>query len=1163
MRIAHLADLHYCREYQSEAMKSIRHFTEYIKIHPVDMVAISGDSWDASVLNTEASGFMGFVDAIRDIANIAPVAMIYGTPSHDTDGSLEIFRKINSKYSITILEPAQAYVLEKSEGGYSCIVNAETLPNTSNAKLLLFGIPEPRKKYLLADNTLGKDELESALRNSMQKICFLLAAKRREHPALPCVMLYHGDLAGSKLQNDQTIERGTGIAITVDDLASIGAEYYALGHIHKPQQVGSLPAYYAGSIYPKNFGECHQAAFNIVEIDGAGKQARVESVPFPHPQNMKIERIFAKGQIDEVGDVVGKKVWLEIECGRDEMHQLDEEALLKSLLQKGAVEGSRVTITTTAVETVRAAEITSASDPCEKAKLWAENSGVELNESVLKKIIELDAEISKDSAKAHGAWELVSLKLRGAKGIKKGIHKDEIAVNFDDYDSGLIALTGENGKGKTTLIENCLPYPQLLTRKGKLQDHFCLRDSYREVVYRDRDSGKMIKCFMQIDGATKSGSCKYFAYDSTDGGETWNALPGIDGNVRPYEDFIVATFGTLELFLRTAFITQRPTKNLPDLTDATVGEKKTLFVELAGIDYLQKFADAASEKSKQNGQAAHDAEIKIQMLESAIAEKQELEKRVADERVALSANEKELETVTEDGKIARENLNNAKKRADAERERTRQEKDIQLHASALESEIASLERERERNDNAAMVRTENEKLIKQWESLQNIISVEETNRNSVNEQNAASMSAYLSQKEEFNRRVSEIEKERDELCTIRQKTETEIEAAKTNIKWLEKDAAEITDSCPTCGQLLPADKIAVLENKRKETVSKIDAFQKDIDTMTTRLAEIVPKIAALTENVTEIMFEEPSKPTPLKFNDAALNEAKAKQSAIDINRARSELDMAKSAAVRIEELDKQIADKKKQSENAEREKVELIAKKDDGAEAALDLAQRNLDALTERYTSCKAGIAASTATIEGLEKTIQQIVSQESQLASTKKEAAIAKEASSEWELVVKAFGRDGIQALELDALAPGISETANHLLESAYGDRFRIDIETTRIGGSGKKTRQIEDFKIMVTDSEDGESTALENKSGGEAVWIKRAIYDAFAVIRRRNTGFAFLTCFQDETDGALDASAKTAYCRMLEASHAAAKLRHTVIITHSNEVKAMIEQKIEMERL
>jgi DNA repair exonuclease SbcCD ATPase subunit len=36
-----------------------------------------------------------------------------------------------------------------------------------------------------------------------------------------------------------------------------------------------------------------------------------------------------------------------------------------------------------------------------------------------------------------------------------------------------------------------------------------------------------------------------------------------------------------------------------------------------------------------------------------------------------------------------------------------------------------------------------------------------------------------------------------------------------------------------------------------------------------------------------------------------------------------------------------------------------------------------------------------------------------------------------------------------------------------------------------------------------------------------------------------------------------------MLEAAHAESALRHTVIITHSEEVKAMIPQKIDMEEL
>lgn len=1157
IRVAHIADLHCCREHQAVALKSLEFLVQYIKKSPVDLVAISGDTWDASMLNTEASGFNGFIDAIRNIADEAPVAMIYGTPSHDTDGSLEVFRKINSRHSITVLEPAQSYLLLKASGE-----EVEIVPDDGGvqpcATAVIIGVPEPRKKYLLANGAAGKEETESLLRDSMQKLCFMLAAKRRERAYLPCVMLYHGDVAGCSLQNDRTVERGTGVAITIDDLAGIGADYYALGHIHKPQQVGTLPAYYAGSIYPKDFGETHVSGFNIVEMEAAGSPATVQRVNFPHPQNMKIE---GGANIKIEDDFSGKRVWLDITCTKEERFLLDEDKLLAQLKEHGAVDGSRVTISDIPTETVRAAEITEAAGVTEKYKVWAENSGIELKDSVLKKIAELDAEISKDSAKAHGAWELVSLRIRGSIGLKKGIHKDEISIDFDSYDSGLIALIGENGKGKTTLIENCHPYPQLLTRKGKLQDHFCLRDSFREVVYRDRDTKRMVKCLIQIDGENKSGSCNYYAYTSDDCGVTWNPVPGVDKNSKPYEDFVAQVFGPMELFLRTAFITQRPTKNLPDLTDATAGEKKTLFVELAGIDYLQKFADAAGEREKQSSQTAHDAEIKAQMLLNTVGRKTDVEKSVAEAEKLAAEKQSELEKVTADGKTARIELNAAQERATAERDRAFKEKEVRADADKIRNEIDFLETERAKNESAAKGREENEKLIKEYEDLQKILGEEQKKRIEVNEKNSAKMSDYLSKKSAYDAKCAEIEKYRDDYTNQRTVLERDIANARNDIKLHERDVAEIKDTCPTCGQKLPADKIAELEAKRENAQKTIRLIEDGITKKEERLAEINKKISELTQEMSEIAFGEPARPKQEIFDSSVGDAAVSKMNAIDINRARTELETAKTAAVRIEGINAQLADKAKLLEQAEMMIAELEAKRDSTAESVLSDAQSKLDSLTEKYTAIKAEIAATNATVEAGKRTLSEIAGQETELAKAQKNAIEAKAESTEWELVAKAFGKDGIQALELDALAPGISETANRLLESAYGERFSISIETTRIGGSGKKTKQIEDFKIMVNDN--GDVTTLENKSGGEAVWIKRAIYDAFAVIRRRNTGFAFLTCFQDETDGALDASAKTAYCRMLEASHEAAKLRHTIIITHSNEVKAMVEQKIAMESL
>ena len=1155
IRIAHIADLHCSKEHQEAAMKSLRFLAEYIKESPVDLVAVAGDTWDASMLNTEASGFNGFIDAIRDIADEAPVAMIYGTPSHDTDGSLEVFCKINSKHSITVLEPAQSYLLLNG-----CVVpdDGKAQPDT---KAVILGVPEPRKKYMLANGTAGKDETEALLRNSMQKLCFLLASKRQERAYLPCVMLYHGDVAGCSLQNDRTIERGTGISITIDDLASIDADYYALGHIHKPQQVGNLPAYYAGSIYPKDFGESHKSGFNLVTIEDAKVPARVKRVDFPHPQNMKVESgpdIKLDGE-----DYSGKRVWLEITCTKEERVMMNEDTILADLIAHGAVEGSRVTISDIPVETVRAAEITEAAGVSEKYKVWAENSGIELKDSVLKKIAELDTEISKDSAKAHGAWELVSLKLRGSTGIKKGIGKDEISIDFDSYDSGLIALTGENGKGKTTLIENCHPYPQLLTRKGKLQDHFYLRDSFREVVYRDRDTKRMIKCLIQIDGENKSGSCAYFAYTSADGGANWEPLPGLDKNAKPYEDFVLATFGPMELFLRTAFITQRPTKNLPDLTDATAGEKKTLFVELAGIDYLQKFADAANDRSKIANQTAHDAEIRAQTLELTVSRRADVENVMKEAEKQLSDKNTELEKVTADGKQARENLNAAMERADKEKMRAKKESDVRVSASNLNAEIRMLENDRTQNENAANGKDANEALVQKYEALQKTVSEEQQKQTAVSEENSKCMAGYLVKKSAYDAKVKEIENNREKLLNEKIAVEREISDSRNNIKLYERDVAEINDTCPTCGQKLPADKIAELDTKRENAERAIKLIENGICVKESQLAEINTKITALTQEISEVAFEEPMKPQTKVFDVSVLNNAVQEMSKIDINRVRAELETAKTALVRIEGINAQLRDKQKMLAQAENDADELAKAKDWEAENAYIDAQVKHEGLSSQYTRVKTEIASLETTIEAAKKNLLEIDGQKAQLDKAEKQASEAKAESTEWELVAKAFGKDGIQALELDALAPGISETANRLLESAYGDRFSISIETTRIGGQGKKTKQIEDFKIMVTDSNDGEPTALENKSGGEAVWIKRAIYDAFAVIRRRNTGFAFLTCFQDETDGALDASAKTAYCRMLEASHEAAKLRHTIIITHSNEVKAMVEQKIAMESL
>jgi len=1178
IKVIHLADIHYSRERKDLVISSLNQVEETAKKNAVDLIAIAGDLFDSATLNSANTGFPEFLDAIKGLADQAPLAIIYGTPSHDVDSSLDVFPKITAKHNITILEPGQAYFLI---GNYICSeADANLFYGNIPKKTLILGVPEPRKKFLLANQTTGKDESEETIREAMHKLCFMLAAKRREYPNIPCVLLYHGDVFGSTLQNSQTIERGTGIGITSDDLADIGADFNCLGHIHLPQQIGNLPAFYAGSI-TKNFGETHKAGYNLVKVDVGSYE--IQRIDWNIPQNLKIEAElnekkmikYFRGENFNPEDITGKKVWLEITCTKEDRSFIDADKELQTLLRLGAVEGSRVTLCDIPTETVRAAEITAVNTPTQKYEVWAQNSELEVKPSILEKIKTLETEILKGSARAAGEWELVSLKLRGAIGIKKGVQKDEICFNLKDYSNGLIALVGDNGRGKTTLIENCHPYPQLLTRKGKLQNHFCLRDSFREVIFEDRSlkgAGHFIKFLIQIDGLNKSGSCKYFIFDavsarSVDTIDNWIPRPGVDGTKDPYEEELNNIFGPVELYLRTAFATQRPTKDLPDLTDATAGEKKTLFVELAGIEYLQHFSEAGSEKAKQEAAKTHDAEIKMKMMETAVAKKGEAEQELSTAQKAHGESKDALAIVVTQGTEAQKTKDAAQKAFTAEELRTQKEIDARKAVDQVTAEISALEADIKSYEETSKNKATYERTIAEYEKLQKLLDAEKEKKQRHTEANMEKQNAYLQQKSIHDEKEKALENRRNKIVEEKNNTERQIIEIRSCIKLYERDTAEINENCPTCNQRLPEAKLLELNAKRNQFISEISFKNKEIEILNARIETAEKSASAINNELADLGLEEPTPPSLANFNETELNTIIVKMDMANIGHARIQLEKANEAKTRLQEIQKQKNDKLALRAERSNLVMELCAGVDQTTFGRL---QRELQEaitkhseLTEKYTETKAQIARLESTIEAAKRAIAEIEAQEKQLTLLKAKIEKSKNEENDWNLVSKAFGKDGIQALELDALAPGISDTANKILESAYDDRFKISIETTRLGGAGKKTKQIEDFMIKVIDSEDGEAVNLEDKSGGEAVWIKRAIYDAFSVIRKRNTNFVFLSCFQDEADGALDSKAKTAYCRMLEAAHSESKLRHTIIITHSDEVKAMIEQKIDMEAL
>ena len=170
------------------------------------------------------------------------------------------------------------------------------------------------------------------------------------------------------------------------------------------------------------------------------------------------------------------------------------------------------------------------------------------------------------------------IKVRGAIGFKKGLGKDEVEFDFKDK-TGLVALAGPNGKGKTTLLELMSPYRTFASRKGALRHHFFLRDSFIETKFEY--NGSEYHTIRKID----SGSDRAEAFIVVDGESV------VNGKLKEYDNYIIDLFGSQTLFYNSVFCAQ----GSGNLSDMTTGKIKELFVEFLRIERLAEYEAKAKE----------------------------------------------------------------------------------------------------------------------------------------------------------------------------------------------------------------------------------------------------------------------------------------------------------------------------------------------------------------------------------------------------------------------------------------------------------------------------------------------------------------------------------------------------------------------------------------
>jgi exonuclease SbcC len=746
--------------------------------------------------------------------------------------------------------------------------------------------------------------------------------------------------------------------------------------------------------------------------------------------------------------------------------------------------------------------------------------------------------------------KITSLRLRGFTGIRRGLGLDELFLDLSQL-SGLIALSGENGKGKSTVMDCMSPYRQLASRSKSLQHHVFLRDSLKELCFEY--AGDSYRTLIKID--SDSERTEAFAWK--------NGQPQVNGKVSEYDKYITGLFGSSQLFFSSVFCAQ----NAEKISDMTTGELKKLFSEFLKLERLVEFENTAKQCVALLMAKADGIQRDIQAARKSLEGMESLDGKLDNTEVNMKETKQIIKIITQDMIDMEREIESARAKAEENRTSMLRIKDMQATILKLDTEedadTVTAEKElsvlREKTIAIMNDVKASEKLLESKAAIEKAI-FKVTVLEAHIADNAEQVTTIFSEQliplnDQFKIAVAELEASKSRLSAIISNPDVRVLEAK--IKGLKEKLHDLDKKDPECISTTCSFITGALRAQTEllELEPRVLNIKTEIETLSAAELEIIKQKTKETNDILSQLDaagtakkEIEAKSAVLKTNLAAARVIAVDQSKIAVAEARlDDLRQRKEEAIedgkRIKAAwDERIARKRSETEAICLEMKNAKQNVDVLAENRLSYIQSVLASHRARMDEETASMARLGAAIVAIEKEITAKAEIDARVSALVIEHGQIVIETAEWLYLKNACSKDGLRALEIDSVAPIISGYANDLLTQTFGPQYTVKLRT-QDEETGKEVLDI------LTIREDGSEVNIENLSGGERVWSLKALSLAMTLISKERSGRDFKTMFCDESDGALDTGNAINFVQMYRSLMKIADIDTCFFISHKEE--------------